>query len=68
MKIISGKRMGRLLEQRGWTLARINGSHHIYRDSATGRRTVVPLHGDRNLKPGTQRGIMRDAGLTDDDL
>jgi predicted RNA binding protein YcfA (HicA-like mRNA interferase family) len=29
---------------------------------------VVPVHGNRNLKPGTQRGIMRDAGLTDDDL
>jgi HicA toxin of bacterial toxin-antitoxin, len=31
VKIISGKRMCRVLEQRGWTLARINGSHHIYR-------------------------------------
>ena len=57
-----------MLEQRGWTLARINGSHHIYRDAATGRRTAVPVHGNQNLKPGTQRGIMRDSGLTDDDL
>lgn len=51
-----------------WTLARINGSHHIYRHSATERRTVVPVHANEDLKPGTQRGIMRDAGLTDDDL
>jgi predicted RNA binding protein YcfA (HicA-like mRNA interferase family) len=29
---------------------------------------VVPVHGNQNLKPGTQRAIMRDAGLTDDDL
>ena len=68
MKIISGKRMSRLLEQRGWTLARINGAHHIYRHVPTGRRTVVPVHGNQDLKPGTQRGIMRDAGLTDADL
>lgn len=68
MKIISGKQMCRVLEQRGWALARINGSHHIYRDAATGRRTVVTVHGNADLKPGTQRGIMRDAGLTDDDL
>jgi len=61
-------RMCRVLEERGWTLARINGSHHIYRHAATGRRTVVPVHADQDLKPGTQRGIMRDAGLTDDDL
>ncbi|MGH7201690.1 MAG: type II toxin-antitoxin system HicA family toxin [Planctomycetaceae bacterium] len=68
MKIISGKRMCRVLEKHGWTLARINGSHSIYRDPATGRRVVVPVHGNRDLKPGTQRGIMRDAGLTDDAL
>ena len=68
VNIISGKRMCRVLEQRGWTLARINGGHHIYRHAATGRRTTVPVHANQDLKPGTQRGIMRDAGLTDDDL
>jgi predicted RNA binding protein YcfA (HicA-like mRNA interferase family) len=68
VKIISGKRMCRVLEQHGWTLARINGSPDIYRHAATGRRTVVPVHGNQDLKPGTQRDIMRDAGLTDDDL
>jgi predicted RNA binding protein YcfA (HicA-like mRNA interferase family) len=68
VKLISGKRMCRILEQRGWTLARINGSHHIYRHSSAGRRTVVPVHGNQDLKPGTQRSIMRDAGLTDADL
>jgi predicted RNA binding protein YcfA (HicA-like mRNA interferase family) len=68
VNIVSGKRMCHVLEQRGWTLARIKGSHHIYRDAATGRRVVVPVHGNHDLKPGTQRGIMRDAGLTDADL
>jgi predicted RNA binding protein YcfA (HicA-like mRNA interferase family) len=68
VKFISGKRMCRILEQRGWTLARINGAHHIYRHAATGRRTVVPVHGNQDLKPGTQRSIMRDAALTDADL
>ncbi|HEV3235598.1 MAG TPA: type II toxin-antitoxin system HicA family toxin [Gemmataceae bacterium] len=42
--------MCRVLELRGWTLARINGSHHIYRDHATGRRTVVPVHANRDLR------------------
>lgn len=67
MKSISGKRRCRL-EQRGWTLARINGAHYLYRQATTGRRTVVPMHGHQELKPGTQRSIMRDAGLTDADL
>ncbi len=68
MKIISAKQMCRVLEKRGWSLARINSSHYIYRDVATGRRTVVPVHANQDLKPGTQRNIMRDAGLTDADL
>jgi len=68
VKIVSGKRMCRILEQRGWTLARINGAHHIYRHAVTGRRPVGPVHGNQDLKPGTQRSIMRDAGLTDADL
>lgn len=68
MKIISGKRMCRVLEQCGWTLARINGSHYIDRHVPTGRRTVVPVHSNQDLKPGTQGGIMRDAGLTEDDI
>jgi predicted RNA binding protein YcfA (HicA-like mRNA interferase family) len=40
VKVLSGKQMCRVLEQRGWTLARINGSHHIYRHADTGRRAV----------------------------
>ncbi|MGQ0761543.1 MAG: type II toxin-antitoxin system HicA family toxin [Acidobacteriota bacterium] len=30
MKAISGKDFARLLERHGWSLLRINGSHHIY--------------------------------------
>ncbi len=68
MKVVSGKQMCRILEEKGWTLARINGSHHIYRDPVTGRQVVVPVHANKDLKPGTQRAVMRDAGLTDADL
>ena len=49
-------------------MSKITGAHHIDRHADTGRRTVVPVHGNRDLKPGTQRGIMRDASLSDDDL
>jgi len=68
MKPVSGKRMCRLLEARGWRLARVTGSHHFYRHAATGRRTSVPVHANHDLKPGTQQTIMRVAGLTDADL
>jgi predicted RNA binding protein YcfA (HicA-like mRNA interferase family) len=68
MMVVSGKQMCRILEQHGWTLARIHGSHHIYRNPTSAGPISVPVHGHQDLKPGTQRGIMRDAGLTDDDL
>ncbi len=68
MKPVSGKRMCRLLEQRGWQLDRIKGSHHIYRHPETGQIVSVPVHGNADLKPGTQRNIMRIAGITADEL
>jgi predicted RNA binding protein YcfA (HicA-like mRNA interferase family) len=30
MRYISGKEFAKILEQNGWKLLRINGSHHIY--------------------------------------
>jgi predicted RNA binding protein YcfA (HicA-like mRNA interferase family) len=30
MKTISGKEMCKLLEAKGWSLARVTGSHHIF--------------------------------------
>ena len=30
MKALTGKELAKLLEQRGWELRRIHGSHHIF--------------------------------------
>jgi len=30
VKALSGKEFARMLESHGWSLQRINGSHHIY--------------------------------------
>jgi predicted RNA binding protein YcfA (HicA-like mRNA interferase family) len=69
MKPVSGRRMCEILSLRGWSLIRISGSHHVYTRAGPPRQTVsVPVHGNKDLKPGTRRNIMRTAGLTDDDL
>lgn len=68
MKPISGKRMCKALERRGWQFARIAGSHHIYKHPDSTDTISVPSHANEDLRPGTQRKIMRQAGLTDDDL
>lgn len=40
MKPLSGKEFARLLESNGWSLQRINGSHHIYAKAFGGTATV----------------------------
>jgi predicted RNA binding protein YcfA (HicA-like mRNA interferase family) len=68
MKPISGRRMCKILEGKGWVFDRTRGSHHVYINPDTRQSLPVPVHGNRDLPTGTQRDIMRQAGLTDDDL
>lgn len=68
MKPISGKRMRKILEQGGWTLVRVAGSHFIYGRPGQTAQPCVPVHGNHDLKPRTQRTIMKQAGLTETDL
>jgi predicted RNA binding protein YcfA (HicA-like mRNA interferase family) len=67
MRAVSGKQMCRILERNGWVCTRIRGSHHRYEKSGTSP-TVVPVHANKTLKAGTQREIMKSAGLTEADL
>jgi predicted RNA binding protein YcfA (HicA-like mRNA interferase family) len=60
--------MCRVLERFGWTRLRISGSHHVYANITTGETIIVPVHGNRDLKNGLQRSIMKVARLTDADL
>lgn len=68
MKAVSGKRLCRLLETKGWELKRINGSHHIYAKSGSGLRIPVPIHADSALKIGLQKQIMKMAGIEESEL
>lgn len=68
MKTISGKRMCNLLESKGWTLARVTGSHHIFIRSGSNLRITVPVHGNRDLKLGLQRAIMKLARIAEEEL
>lgn len=68
VKTISGKKMAALLEQKGWTLARITGSHHIFTKQGSNLRITVPVHGNQDLKTGLQRAIMKLAGISEEEL
>jgi predicted RNA binding protein YcfA (HicA-like mRNA interferase family) len=68
LKALSGKQLARLLENRGWALLRINGSHHIYGISGSITRISIPIHGNSTLKMGLQRHLMKLAGIPESDL
>jgi len=68
VKPVSGKRMCRVLKKHGWTEVRVKGSHHAFQKPGETATIVVPVHGNKDLKPGTQRAIMKDAGLVEKDL
>jgi len=68
MRPVSGKHFCKVLEREGWILLRINGSHHIYGRPDSPIILTVPVHRNHDLPTGTQRALMRTAGLTDADL
>lgn len=63
MKPLSGKEFARMVESHGWSLQRINGSHHIYAKAGSTVRLSIPIHGNESLKVGLQRHLMKLAGL-----
>jgi predicted RNA binding protein YcfA (HicA-like mRNA interferase family) len=68
VKALSGRAFARLIEQRGWKLLRINGSHHIYGRAGSVIRLSVPIHGNQSLKTGLLRHLAKLAGISDDEL
>ncbi|MBI4749846.1 MAG: type II toxin-antitoxin system HicA family toxin [Acidobacteria bacterium] len=52
MKSVSGKEFAKVLERHGWSLLRVQGSHHIYGKAGLPVRISVPIHGNQPLKTG----------------
>ncbi|MEX0785780.1 MAG: type II toxin-antitoxin system HicA family toxin [Dehalococcoidia bacterium] len=58
----TGRKLVRALQQLGWEIDRIKGSHHILRHPDKPRVTLsVPVHGNRTIPIGTLTDILRDA-------
>ena len=68
MKQVSGKEFAKVIQHKGWSLARIKGSHHIFVMSGRRERIVIPIHGNHPLKIGLLRTLMKIAELTESDL
>lgn len=68
MKSVSGKELARVLERHGWQLLRIHGSHHIFGKAGSIVRLSVPIHGNKPLKLGLLKHLLKMAGLDESDL
>jgi predicted RNA binding protein YcfA (HicA-like mRNA interferase family) len=61
----NGKQVIRALEKAGFVVKRTSGSHHMLAHVSDPMRIlIVPVHASRNLKTGTLRSILKQAGLT----
>jgi predicted RNA binding protein YcfA (HicA-like mRNA interferase family) len=68
MKSISGKRLCKVIERKGWVLKRVTGSHHIYEKAGVEQILSIPVHRDQDLKVGTLKALMKIAQLSEEDL
>ena len=64
---VTPKQLGALLEKLGFQLDHTTGSHFVFYHPKTKRRAVVPYH-TKELPKGTVMNILREAGITKDDL
>jgi predicted RNA binding protein YcfA (HicA-like mRNA interferase family) len=65
LPVLNGRQVIRALVNAGFVVDRITGSHHVLVHPQDARRTVtVPVHAGRDLKRGTLRSIVRQAGFT----
>jgi len=60
---LTGKGVIAALQQVGFEVVRVKGSHHFLRH-ADGRVTVVPVHAGEVIGPGLMAKILRDCDLT----
>jgi predicted RNA binding protein YcfA (HicA-like mRNA interferase family) len=68
MKAISGKELARLVERHAWQLLRVHGSHHIYGKSGSVVRLSIPIHGNKPLKTGLLKHLLKMANIPEKEI
>jgi len=64
----SPKHLISLIEKKGYSLKRVTGSHHFYFNRNTRKTLVVPVHGNKDIPKGTFMSILRQAGISKDEI
>jgi predicted RNA binding protein YcfA (HicA-like mRNA interferase family) len=66
---LSGNEVVRALQKAGFAVVRISGSHHrLIHPGDASRAVTVPVHGSKALKRGTLQSILRQSGISSEEL
>ena len=68
MRSMTGREFARLVERHGWSLLRVQGSHHIYGKPGSVVRLSIPIHGNKPLKMGLLRHLTKISGIPDAEI
>ncbi|MBS3810056.1 MAG: type II toxin-antitoxin system HicA family toxin [Desulfobacterales bacterium] len=63
-----GQDVVRAFRNAGWTIARQKGSHVIMEKPGQEATLAIPVHKGRDVKRGTLRSLIKDAGMTIEDF
>ncbi len=64
---ITARQIIKILGNKGFVLVRQSGSHKIYKN-AEGQRVTVPYHSGKILHPKLLKSILKDAGISVEEL
>jgi predicted RNA binding protein YcfA (HicA-like mRNA interferase family) len=64
----SPKHLIQLIEGKGFQLKRVTGSHHIYFHKESKKTVVVPVHGNKDIPKGTFMNIIKQTGISKDEI
>ena len=68
MRSMTGREFARLVERHGWSLLRVQGSHHIYGKPGSVVRLSIPIHGNKPLKMGLLRHLAKISQIPDAEI
>lgn len=64
----NAKTIIKILEQNGWVLDRIRGSHHVYKNDKLSLSVPIPVHGNRDLGKGIFYKILKQCNIDKSDI
>jgi len=68
LKQVTGKDLASAIKRKGWQLARVKGSHHVFTKEGRRERIVIPIHGSQPLKIGLLHSLMKIAELEESEF